>query len=198
MNWFLVAFQAFNAILGTDTLSVLGLRSLQYCGSTRWAVRDERKGWRTPSSLPTLLPLLPSPGIFFSADEISWLTSKATLHPEEIILVGIRGGRKTVEKQEWDLWTEMSGDGWKPGRYLSPTCHCEAGMARVGGGGEGGVTATSQRSAPVFAGRDIRFRQIWRKWLLVVSGIASSICPQFFHWELGIRSLGTDASSVAF
>lgn len=82
------------------------------------------------------------------------------MHPEEIILVGIRGGRKTVEKQEWDLWTEMSGDGWKPGRYLSPTCHCEAGMARVGGRGEGGVTATSQRSAPVFAGRDIRFRQI--------------------------------------
>ena len=197
MNRFLIALQVFNAILGTDTLSLLGLRSLQYCGSTRWAVRVERKGWREQSSLPTPLPSLPSPDRFFSPDEIAWLTFKGNFASRrDNILVGVRGGRKRVEKQEWDLWTEMSGDRWEPGRSLSPTCRCEAGAARVGWGQE--WQQLNQSSGPVFAGRDVRFRQIWRKWLLLVYGIASSMCPESFHWGLGIRSLGPDASSAAF
>lgn len=73
------------------------------------------------------------------------------------ILVGVRGGRKRVEKQEWDLWTEMSGDRWKPGRYPSPLVAVR--QAWPGWGGAR-VTDTSQRSGPVFAGRDVRFRQI--------------------------------------
>ena len=47
--------------------------------------------------------------IFFSPNEISWLTSKAALHPEEITLVGSGGGRRRVEKKKWDLWTERVG-----------------------------------------------------------------------------------------
>lgn len=73
----------------------------------------------------------------FSPDEIAWLTFKGNFASRrDNILVGVRGGRKRVEKQEWDLWTEMSGDRWEPGRSLSPTCRCEAGAARVGWGQE--------------------------------------------------------------
>lgn len=111
------------------------------------------------------------------------------------------GGDQGRKKDSWEAGVgSLDRDEWgqMEARPLSEPHLSLWGRHGEGGGGGGGVRATSQRSGPVFAGRDIRFRQIWRKWLLVVSGIASSICPQFFHWELGIRSLGTNASSVAF
>lgn len=42
---------------------------------------------------------------FYFSKEISWLTSKAALHPEEIILVGSARGREQAERKEWDPWT---------------------------------------------------------------------------------------------
>lgn len=51
-----------------------------------------------------------------------------------------------------DEWGQMEA-----GPLSEPACRCEAGVARVGGAR---VTDTSQRSGPVFAGRDVRFRQI--------------------------------------
>lgn len=96
MNWFLVPFQVFNTILGTDTLPVVGMWSLQSCSSTRALISSQSWKKRMKETRPLAHPS-PSATLsrhfFFFIKRNLLVDFKGSSVSREIILVGSRGGR---------------------------------------------------------------------------------------------------------
>lgn len=172
MNWFLVPFQVFNTILGTDTLPVIGMRS-----SARALISGQSWKKRTKETR-TLAHPFPSATLsrhFFFSQKKSPVDFKGSSAFREIILVGSRGGMGRAGRKGWSLC--VGRDGGQTGTSPLFQDHLSCG-ATPSGENSGlhlarGATVRTQKSGLVFAGRKVRFGLGRGEWLLVVPATAS-------------------------